>query len=93
MTDTITATVTKIGKDTFTVPSRTTAGHLHVIRRVNGYMSCSCEAGFNGRECWHVRAVRAYMLTESITPKSDADAKRRDLGLFLITGGRQGSAA
>jgi hypothetical protein len=89
-----TAAARKIGAGTWAVPSRSRAGVEQVVKLVAGTMSCSCEWSFwHTSDCHHIKCVLALLMVESLAPKSDADAKRRDLGLFLITGGRQGSAA
>ena len=85
--------VTTIKPNTWTVPSRSNPGTEHVVRLVNGAMTCTCEASFWGRECHHVKCVRIELQRAAITPTTEADAKRRDLGLYLLTGGKRGSAA
>jgi len=77
----------------WTVPSRT-SDEEHVIRLVNGVLSCSCSDHFwRGNDCHHIKIVRITLQTEAIAATTTADAKRRDLGLYLLTGGRQGQTA
>lgn len=38
----------------FLIASATRAGTIHRVSHVHG---CSCEAGINGRPCWHAAAV------------------------------------
>lgn len=40
--------------------TRPDVAHL-VVRLVGGSWACSCEAGVRGRECRHVKAVKAEM--------------------------------
>lgn len=87
-------TARRIGHNTYAVPSQSTPELDHVVKLVDGQMTCSCEWSYwKASDCFHIKQVRALLITESLDTKSAADAKRRDLGLFLITGGRQGSAA
>jgi len=87
-------TARKIGLNTWAVPSQTTPDMDHVVKLVDGRMTCSCEWGYwKASDCFHIKQTRALLIVESLDTKSTADAKRRDLGLYLLTGGRQGSAA
>jgi hypothetical protein len=52
-----TAAVTKQTDRQYTVESRSQPGMLHVVKRVNGRLSCDCDAAYNGQNCWHVASV------------------------------------
>ena len=51
------AAVTKQTDRQWTVASRSQPGMLHVVKRVNGRLSCDCDAAYNGQNCWHVASV------------------------------------
>ena len=42
------------------VPSGSRAGLIHRLALVGDVRVCDCEAGANGRACWHSRLIDAY---------------------------------
>lgn len=87
-------TARRIGKDTYAVPSRSNPGTDQVVKLVGGVMSCTCAwSMWRASDCHHIKETRALLIVESLEAKSETDAKRRELGLFLLTGGKMGSMA
>lgn len=57
--------------DTYLVESRTDAGSVYRVRREGGVLGCNCQAGLNGRQCWHVALIHAIDLAWEIASLSD----------------------
>ena len=58
----------------FLIPSGTRGGIVHRVSNVYG---CSCEAGRNRRQCWHMSALEIIELAQTrtmpvVTPRSQA---------------------
>lgn len=52
-----TAAVTIINRNQWVVESRSNPGTLHVVKRVRGGLSCTCDGALHGMRCWHVSSV------------------------------------
>ena len=64
MSATTSNVVTKIAADTFTVPSASQPGMLHVVKLVNSNLTCTCDGSLYRGRCRHGKAVEAYLLAE-----------------------------
>lgn len=58
------------------IASGTRAGVVHRVRNLSGTWSCSCEAGRNGRGCWHTEAADVVTTAQAwwIALLDEADA-------------------
>ncbi|MDQ3540699.1 MAG: hypothetical protein M3440_08440 [Chloroflexota bacterium] len=74
MPATITAAVEKIGRDTYTVPSKSQPGELHVVKVVRGGLSCDCDAALWGKNCHHLALVSAVINDENRWEKARKQA-------------------
>ena len=66
----------------YVVESRTTAGTVYRLAPVNGFLSCDCAAGVNGRACWHWKAINPHFVARKLAERAEAAGRmarfRRD---------------
>jgi hypothetical protein len=80
----------KVNASTYRVASRSSAGVVYtVIVLDDDSLSCNCAGGVFGK-CWHMNSVRKMRDGRACVgrPKTAPDMA---LGLYLLTGGAQGS--
>ncbi len=69
---------TRITADTYTVPSASQPGELHVVRLVRGGWQCDCTASFYNKGCKHVALVAAIVNDENRWEKARKAASIED---------------
>jgi len=81
-----TTAVEKIGRDTYTVPSQSRPGELHVVKLVAGVMTCTCDASLYRGRCRHGAAVEQFILdTNRNRPMIDAATRHAAMNLLLAS--------
>lgn len=68
----------------WTVPSRSQPGTLHVIKRVDGVLSCSCLGFIHRGRCAHVTALSDYVFALEAAAQTSAVSQAATMGATLL---------